>query len=48
MIKLFMQENVKLEKISPVYNAIYSYFKDELCEDEYKLIQYDNVQGESH
>ena len=45
---MYILENVKLEKISPVDNAIYSYFKEELGEDEYKLIQYDNVQGESY
>lgn len=45
---MYILENVKLEKISPLYNAIYSYFKGELTKEEYELIQYDNVQGNSY
>lgn len=45
---MYILENVKLDKNSPVYNAIYGYFKGVLNKDDYEMIQYDNVQGESY
>ena len=46
-IGMYILDNVKLEKISPVYRAIYSYFKGEMNKENYELLQYDNVQGDS-
>ncbi len=45
-VGMYILENVKLNYIGPVYNAIHRYFKGEEVFGNYQLIQYDNVQGE--
>lgn len=45
---MYILENVKLERIGPLYNAIYSYFKGNESFENYQLIQYDNIQGEQY
>ncbi|MBR3887641.1 MAG: sulfatase-like hydrolase/transferase [Clostridia bacterium] len=43
---MYILENVKLEKVGPLYNGIYNYFKGNESLENYQLMQYDNIQGE--
>ncbi len=45
---MYILENVKLQNIGPLYNAIYSYFAGNESFENYQLIQYDNIQGEQY